>query len=270
MEPHPDVPTAPGAREAADALRARVEASSWYHTMELPGGVVTPGRWDTRGALRHIDFPGSLSGRRCLDVGTWDGFWAYEMERRGAREVVAIDLDDVTEWDWPASATQLKRERFQAVKSDAAPFWIAHEALGSRVERRACSVYELAPETVGMFDFAFIGSLLLHLRDPVRALQALRSVVTGSIIAADQISISLSVLQPTSAAAHLAARDEPHWWTPNAAALRRLVEAAGFHVVRRGRPYFLRPGPGAPRTLRARLRVAGVFGAPHTWVAARP
>ena len=38
---------------------------------------------------------------RALDVGTWDGFWAFEMERRGA-EVTALDLDDERDLDWPA------------------------------------------------------------------------------------------------------------------------------------------------------------------------
>lgn len=32
-------------------------------------------------------------GMCALNVGTWDGFWAFEMERRGA-EVVALNLDD--------------------------------------------------------------------------------------------------------------------------------------------------------------------------------
>src|ERR1051326_1597538 len=57
---------------------------AWYHTLELPGGVVTPGMFDTRPAATKIGMPPSLAGKRCLDVGTSDGFWAFEMERRGA------------------------------------------------------------------------------------------------------------------------------------------------------------------------------------------
>ncbi len=37
---------------------------------------------------------------RVLDVGTWDGFWAFEMERRGA-DVVALDVEHESEYDWP-------------------------------------------------------------------------------------------------------------------------------------------------------------------------
>ena len=47
----------------------------WYHTLELPGGELTPGWFDTRGAVDRVPWPAaSLRGLRCLDVGTWDGF----------------------------------------------------------------------------------------------------------------------------------------------------------------------------------------------------
>ncbi|PWU24508.1 MAG: TIGR04290 family methyltransferase, partial [Candidatus Rokuibacteriota bacterium] len=31
-----------------------------------------------------MPWPAALSGQRWLDVGTMGGFWAFEMERRGA------------------------------------------------------------------------------------------------------------------------------------------------------------------------------------------
>ena len=43
------------------------------------------GWFDTRAVGPRSRCPTSLAGKRCLDVGTWDGFWAFEMERRGAR-----------------------------------------------------------------------------------------------------------------------------------------------------------------------------------------
>jgi hypothetical protein len=53
--------------------------------------------------LHHYPIPEDLSGKRCLDVATMDGFWAFEMERRGAASVTALDLEDPDELDWPAS-----------------------------------------------------------------------------------------------------------------------------------------------------------------------
>src|ERR1044071_7362880 len=73
---------------------------SWYHTIEFPDGTVTPGFYDTRQAPQFIPWPSQLKGGRCLDVGTFDGFWAFEMEKRGAAEVVALDLADPEKLDW--------------------------------------------------------------------------------------------------------------------------------------------------------------------------
>src|SRR4051812_28824140 len=74
------------------------------HTMELAPGVVTPGWFDTRGVVPLLPLPGSLQGSRCLDIATFDGFWAFELERRGAAEVLAIDILDPFAWDWPANS----------------------------------------------------------------------------------------------------------------------------------------------------------------------
>ena len=82
------------------------EARTWYHTIDLPDGSSTPGYFDTRAAPPYVVWPDALRGGRCLDVGTFDGFWAFEMERRGAAEVVAIDVDDPTRYDWPYDRRQ--------------------------------------------------------------------------------------------------------------------------------------------------------------------
>src|SRR5436190_7114492 len=85
-------------------LTDRVASVPWYHSLPLPGGIVTPGSFDMLDELGRLPFPASLQGLRCLDVATADGFWAFEMERRGAAEVVAIDIDPLR-LDWPENAT---------------------------------------------------------------------------------------------------------------------------------------------------------------------
>ena len=49
---------------------------------------MTEGTFDLRPYVARYGLPTDMTGMRALDVGTWDGFWAFEMERRGA-EVVA-------------------------------------------------------------------------------------------------------------------------------------------------------------------------------------
>lgn len=257
--------------------------SHWYHTIKLPGGLTTPGLYDMPPAASRIGMPESLRGRRCLDVGTADGFWAFEMERRGASEVVAMDLGGTASLDWPPAASPVPQEAMPSV----ARFNLAHEALGSRVQWVAGSVYDLTPATLGSFDFAFIGSMLLHLRDPVQALAAVRTVVRGELLVNEAVSLPLTLLRPWWPAARLVGAVQPAWWVPNVAGLRRFVETAGFQVVAAGGPYLLTYGRGrdtgserplTPVALRPLHRLPlqlilngrDRFGIPHAWVLAAP
>ena len=259
-------------------LAAEVAGARWYHAMELPGGIVTPGDYDLPDAARRIPLPRSLVGKRCLDVGTRDGFWAFEMERRGAAEVVAIDLDDPERLDFPEPRRQLPRAARERLERRESAFHIAHRALGSRVDRRDLSVYDLSPAAVGRFDFAFMGTLLLHLRNPVDALEAIRRVLQpdGRLMSNDAVSLSLTLLRPrTPSAEILMQAPRPYWWVPNAAGRRQLVEAAGYEIESAGGPYLMRYGAGwehpTPSRDRRRLvqQLALARGAPHTWILAR-
>ena len=73
----------------ADDVAGRVAAIDWYHRIELPGGVVTPGVNNTPLALARLELPESLVGKSVLDVGAWDGFYSFEAARRGAKRVGA-------------------------------------------------------------------------------------------------------------------------------------------------------------------------------------
>ena len=266
--------------EGTQTLEAQVAALEWYHTLELAPGVVTPGRLDTRRVVDAIPFPASLAGRRCLDVGTFNGFWAFEMERRGAREVVAIDVLDPGRWDWPVGSNPATIEAIGRRQAGGAGFELASRELGSSVRRLDRSVYELDEREVGCFDVVYLGSLLIHLRDPVRALERVRAVCDGTLIVVDGIDLSLSSLFRRNPVARLDGRGRPWWWYANAAGLARMVEAAGFEVLEGPRRLFIPPGPGwpldrlRPRLLKTRegryhLTVAWK-GDPHAVVVARP
>jgi tRNA (mo5U34)-methyltransferase len=253
-------------------LAAEVAALTWYHTIELPGGIVTPGEYDTRTALRRVPFPIDLRGARCLDVGTHDGFWAFEMERRGAGEVVAIDLDDPRRVDYSEPVPALPEAAIDERSRRRDAFRLAHTALGSRVQRHDLSVYDLASSDVGSFEFAFIGTLLLHLRDPVAALSAIASVLApgGRLLVNDGVSLSLSVRHPRAPAYTLSLLPgRPFWWVPNSRGLRRYVEKAGLSVVSAGSVYLVRNGPGFARPMPAggiATRALHRLGMPHAWV----
>jgi tRNA (mo5U34)-methyltransferase len=215
-------------------LRDEVARYPWYHTLELGDGVVTPNAmFDHRPVLDRYPVPADLTGLRCLDVGTMDGFWAFEMERRGAASVTAIDLDDPEALDWPAS---LRGGDTSLDDTKAERFALARRALGSSVERVTMSVYELSPE-LGTFDFVFCGDLLIHLKDPVSAVEGIRSVTTGSAVIANNIKrFRLREKEPI---AELDGVDQFVWWYTNLAGLVRIVRAAGFSRVDAAEPFDL-------------------------------
>jgi len=225
--------------------RARAaEERDWYHTIELAPGVVTKGWFDTRAVAPSLPWP-DLTGRRCLDVGTFDGFWAFEMERRGAAEVLAVDVPDPSQWDWPAGSEEEARRAIGSRKGAGDGFLIVKDALGSEVERRELSVYDLSPAAVGLFDFVYVGSLLVHLRDPVGALEAVHSICAPSarLLLVDGIDFALSALSRRPAA-FLDGRGRPWWWKANAAGIARMVEAAGFHIESRPQRVWMKAGAG--------------------------
>lgn len=261
-------------------LHGEVQGEQWYHTLELAPGVVTPGWFDTRPVVDKLPIPRSLEGKRCLDVGTFDGFWAFEMERRGAREVVALDILDPMQWDWPFGSPPEVIEALAARKRGGAGFQLASRVLDSQVRLVERSVYDLDANELGSFDFVYFGSLLLHLRDPVGALERTRDVCAGQLLVVDVIDPFLSRCFPRRPVAGLDGRDRPWWWHLNLAALVRMVEVAGFELLERPRSIRMPPGEGhltprfsarglANRTSR-RAFLNARFGDPHAAVLARP
>ena len=222
----------------------------WYHTMDLTPGVTTPGWFDLRHVVDRWPWP-DLAGKRCLDIGTYDGFLAFEMERRGAAEVVAIDIEDHLLWDWPPDyrGAELDRDPGFTGPPKGAGFRLAHELIGSSVDWRPMSVYELTPDQIGTFDVVVMGSLLIHLRDPIRALEAVRSVTSGFFLSSDQIEVGLTLRSRRKPLFSLnGSGGMCQWFNFNAIGHRRLLFSAGFEILEATKPYVVRfnvhPKPG--------------------------
>jgi tRNA (mo5U34)-methyltransferase len=222
---------------SSDAARAAIAANPvWYHTIELAPGVTTPGQIDLRGEAGRV-LPDELSSQRALDVGAFDGFWSFEMERRGA-EVIALDLDRLEAAEW----SPLQRQRLESVAASwgvelGRGFKLAAEALGSSVSRVVSNVYDLTPEAIGgPVDFAFSGAILLHLRDPVKALERIRDALRpgGVVRVMEPVSVALSLRAPRRPAASFQAADTDfNWWVPNLAGVAAWLRAAQFERIRR-------------------------------------
>lgn len=228
-----------GGQDQDADLESRVASRRWYHTIELPGGVVTPGAFDLRPVVPHYGIPERLDGKRVLDVGTWDGFWAFEFERRGG-SVVAIDVDRLSDVALPTAI----REAVEAEGLDqrfGGGFELAKEALGSSVERLTQSIYDLEPEHIGTFDLVHVGDVLQHLEAPTGALRNVRSVTVGLAIVTVGFDPALGDEQIVR---YRGGWRNALWWTASLNATGQMIHDAGFSEVEVRAAYQLRSTTG--------------------------
>jgi 2-polyprenyl-3-methyl-5-hydroxy-6-metoxy-1,4-benzoquinol methylase len=171
-----------------------IKKASWYHTIRFPHGLISQGTYDHQPVLKYYGFPKSLKNKSVLDVGAADGFFSFELEKRGAKSILAIDThkfdgsighSDIS----PAKINNyLKKykqfENEKKVFADICQLYqikapirllIAKKILKSKVKFRIDSIYNLH-SWKKKFNFVFCGDLIEHLKNPLEALENLVSV----------------------------------------------------------------------------------------------
>jgi tRNA (mo5U34)-methyltransferase len=195
--------------ENAAIQRAGLMSGSWWHSIELNDGQVTPGVHslaELRDNFARFNLPADLGGKTLLDLGCWDGFYSFEAERRGAR-VTAVDC-------WRPDN-----------------FFRAREALGSTIPFHELSVYEVTQEKLGSFEIVFFLGVLYHLRHPLLALERVCEVTRE--LAVIETHIIDNVLPTERPVMEFYEFDElggqyDNWWGPNIECLAQMTRSAGF------------------------------------------
>jgi tRNA (mo5U34)-methyltransferase len=224
-------------REVADLLpievepglaRATVEAVPfWFHTFSLnrAGGIYTPGAArDHR--YRVSMLPADFAGMRVLDVGTFDGFYAFVAEHRGAERVVGIDNEQYRLWVASRWGIELRGgEGFRAI----------HRLLGSAVEYRRVDAFALEG-LEERFDFVYCCGILHRVENPLGLLRVLRGrtvsggrvlVETYGLGAGERNGPAIRVSEP----GEVYSRDDFVYWGFGETGLDRLARIAGFSGV---------------------------------------
>lgn len=216
--------------QAEHARRQIARQAKWHHRMELAPGVWTPGLQDTEAVLRQVGLPADLTGLRVLDIGARDGFFSFEAERRGAREVVALDYE----------------------APDQTGFSIAADLLGSEVTYLTDNVYALDPARHGHFDLVLFLGVIYHLRHPLLALDRIHDVCAPDArVVVETHMLDEGLVDPAGnwhrlSAFHpdlelfplvqyfpadLLGNDPTSQWAPNRTALGGWLRGAGFEPV---------------------------------------
>jgi tRNA (mo5U34)-methyltransferase len=221
-------------RQVADLLpievdpalaRATVEAVRfWFHTFALnrAEGIYTHGAArDHR--YRVSMLPKDFAGMSVLDVGTFDGFYAFLAERRGAERVVGVDNEQYRLWVASRWGVELEGgEGFRAI----------HRLLGSAVEYRRMDAFEL-DRLEERFDLVYCFGILHRVENPLGLLRVLRGrtakggtvlVETYGIRPEDRDGPAIRVSSPDE----VYARDEFVYWGFGDTGLERLARIAGF------------------------------------------
>lgn len=208
-----------------DELRQEVAKLTWWHTIDLGHGIITPGSDNSLYKLQQLGIPEKLQGMTVLDIGASDGFFSFEAERRGASRVLSVDIWSGEQWGMQAKTS----------------FDLARKALNSKVESMELHVLDLSPEKVGVFDVVFFFGVLYHMRHPLLALERVFSV-TGKQLFLETHIERLGGARP--AMVFYPGRelnDDPsNWWGPNPAAVEAMLQTVGFQRVEKFREYLSR------------------------------
>lgn len=108
-----------------------------------------------------MQIPADLTGKSVLDIGSWDGYFSFEFERRGAKRVLAIDA-------WNGRGLEC--------------FLLAREHFRSKVEYLKLDAHDIDCNQLGTFDLVFCAGVLYHLRHPMLVMEKIRSVTASQLI----------------------------------------------------------------------------------------
>lgn len=218
---------------ATAELQAEVDRFFWFHSFDFGDGVVSKGFKSREIVTSEADAyfsPLFLTGKSVLDIGTWNGYMAFEAERRGAARVVATD-NHVWSLDWTHGRQ---------------PFDLAHRLLNSAVESRQIDVPDIKPETMGLFDVVLFLGVFYHLFDA----QTLTRQIAGCardllILETHQDALQnrrpAMIFYPEATLAD----DPTNWWGPNPHCMWWILRECGFTRIFY-RDYPLTANPAKP------------------------
>ncbi len=206
----------------------------FYHSIDLPGSESIDGPWDLRGGedayLGHVP----LAGKRVLEMGPASGYLSFWMERQGA-EVVGMDCGfdrSIDLFPVPLLHQDDRRVRLQHARmiSDyQLGYWYCHRRLQSKVKMVYGDIYDL-PGDIGEFDVATFGSILLHVKSPISALEQAARRTRDTIVVTDAWSGSEESLMdnimrpfPMGEAGRWCI-----WWQVSAGAVVSMLHVLGF------------------------------------------
>ena len=182
-----------------------------YLTLRFPDGSILKGRYDMEKYLDYYQIPQDLSGKTVLDIGTANGFFSFEFSKRGAKEVIAMDINDEK---WKEEINQLMNTNVKFVIKDM----------------------KTLDESFGKFDLVFCSNVLLHTTDLYDNIRRIKEVTKHQAILCTSIE-EIPNVEHVPLARFIGkilinkfGKTIPTYWFPNMECFKMLAETAGFKV----------------------------------------
>lgn len=202
-----------------EGLRNQMLSYSWWHSIDLGGGLVTPGAKPMQLMREEYEntFSGiEIAGRSLLDIGAWNGAFSIEAKRRGARHVTALD-----------------RPLYGDMAGVKASLEFAIKTTGFEIS--TCERDIEAPgalQGLGSFDIVLFLGVFYHLVDPILALRQIYPIVGNVLIMETHVEPTTDhrpsmIFYPGSELNN----DSSNWWGPNIACVQSLLKTVGFRRV---------------------------------------
>jgi len=203
------------------ALRARAhELGSiyWHHSIRLFPDLLTKGGKSEDLLAREraaILGPLVLENRSVLDVGSWNGYFAFEAKRAGAARVIASDS---LCWNLPAFRG---RETFD----------LARECLDLDIDTMVIDPTELPGDLAPVDVVLFLG-VFYHMHDPIAVLKNTASLAREVLVIETHQDL-LDLDRPGMAfyPRDTLNGDPSNWWGPNPECMFELLESIGWTQV---------------------------------------
>lgn len=145
-----------------------MQSIKWRHRIHIGQNlegkqIYTPGNCDhgpdgMEYATCRFGLPSDMKNLTVADIGGWDGYFAFEAEKRGASKVTIFDIDEEKGGNWG------KTQGFQFAK----------KILDSQVTYVNASIYDLSlANGFKPYDVTLFYGVLYHLKAPLIALERL-------------------------------------------------------------------------------------------------
>jgi len=211
-----------------DKIKKRIEDVQWWHSIDLGEYGVTKGKQQS--IMWTLHMPDDFTGKSVLDIGTVDGFYAFEAEKRNAKVVLAID------------SLAWKNEQYSAhvLKTGKDGFNLARELLNSKVIDMELEDFneEMCTEKVGKHDIVLCLGILYHMMDPFRFIRKLSEMTNELLILETHTDANNTYAWFSSPIPMMAFYpsnelndDATNWWGPNITCLSAMLNIAGFKKV---------------------------------------